>query len=99
MAFNRNSNAQRNDAPAGDTQWKAQGFLNLYLPSKDGGRRKLGAIPLKDSKANEGALRAWLESDSDNLQILINKLEVEYQPATQAEGSSFDLSTSASSKS
>lgn len=99
MSFNRNSNAQRNDATNGNPEWKAQGFLNLYLPSKDGGRRKLGAIPLKDSKANEGALRAWLEADAGNLQILSNKLEIEYQPATQADGATFDLSTPANSKS
>jgi hypothetical protein len=99
MAFNRNSNAQRNtDQNTGGNEWRAQGFLNLYLPSKDGGRRKLGAIPLKDSKTNERDLRAWLEADPSHIQIFINKLEVEYQPAAQAEGSTFDLSTPANSK-
>ena len=43
--------------PSNDN-WKAQGFLNFYLPAKNGGRKKLGAIPLKESKGNEKALLA-----------------------------------------
>ena len=88
MAFNTAStpaNAQTNDS------WKAQGFLNFYLPSKDGGRRKLGAIPLKESKVNEKTLLAWLNEDPARVQVLLNKLELEYQPAQQAEGTGFDL--------
>lgn len=88
MAFQ--SNTARAPKEQNDS-WKAQGFLNLYLPSKNGDRRKLGAIPLKDAKPAEQSLRAWLEADEKNIQTLINKLEVEYQPATPAEGSGFDL--------
>lgn len=52
--------AFQNTAPAAQPDsWKAQGFINLYLPAKDGGkRRKLGAIPLKDSKPAEKLLMA-----------------------------------------
>jgi hypothetical protein len=71
--------------------WKAQGFLNFYLPTQDGGRRKLGAIPLKDSKPNEKTLLAWLNEDPTRVQMIINKLELEYQPAQQAEGTGFAL--------
>jgi len=53
MAFNQ-SNAQRTETTqANSDSWKAQGFLNLYLPSKNGQRKKLGAIPLKESKHSE----------------------------------------------
>lgn len=95
MAFNRNSSAARSSVTAEtNTSWKAQGFLNFYLPSKDGGRRKLAGIPLKDTKANEKALREWLEQNpEENLRTFINKLEVDYQPAAQSEGSTFDLTT------
>lgn len=88
MAFNTAS------APAAtnsNDSWKAQGFLNFYLPSKDGGRRKLGAIPLKESKVNEKTLLAWLNEDPTRVQVLLNKIELEYQPAQQAEGTGFDL--------
>lgn len=85
--FNQ-SNAQRNDNTQNDS-WKAQGFLNLYLPSKDGKRKKLGAIPLKESKASEKALLAWLNEDPSRVANILAKLEIEYQSAT--EGNGFDL--------
>lgn len=92
MAFN-SSNAKRSNSNDSDNQaWKAQGYLNLYLPSKDGARRKLAGIPLRDSKPNECAIRAWLEEDTSRVDIILDKLEIEYQPATQAEGAAFDLS-------
>ena len=78
------SNVQTN------TNWKAQGFLNLYLPDKKGGRRKLGAIPLKDAKPNEKELLAWLNEDPSRVEIIMSKLEMEYQPA-EAEGTGFAL--------
>lgn len=90
MAFNQ-SNAQRSNSNQDNPAWKANGFLNLYLPSKDGGRRKLAGIPLKDSKPNEAAMRAWLEEDPSRVSTLLAKLEIEYQPATQAAGAGFDL--------
>lgn len=89
MAFQTNTApvaAQSND------QWKAQGFLNLYLPSKDGKRTKLGAIPLKDSKPNEKAMMAWLNEDPSRVAQILAKLVVEYKSATPTEGSGFDLS-------
>ncbi len=89
MAFDRNtvSAAQvtQNDS------WKAQGFLNLYLPTKDGKRTKLGAIPLKESKANEKAMLAWLNEDPTRVATILSKLVIEYKSATPAEGSGFDL--------
>ena len=71
--------------------WRAQGFINIYVPSKDGKRRKLGAIALKDSKPSEKSLREWLEADPANTGKLLAKLVMEYQSATPAEGSGFDL--------
>lgn len=90
MAFN--SNAQRNIEQQNDN-WKAQGFLNLYLPSKDQGKRKkLGAIPLKNSKPNEKALLEWLNEDPSRVGQILAKLEIEYQSAAAADASGFDLS-------
>lgn len=89
MAFTQSATAV--PTRSNDTSWKAQGFLNFYLPDKKGGRRKLGAIPLKEAKANEKDLLVWLNEDPSRVQIIMNKLEMEYQPAESAEGSGFDL--------
>ena len=53
MAFSTSNTARNNQASDNNESWKAQGFLNLYLPGKDGSKRKLGAIPLKESKPAE----------------------------------------------
>lgn len=78
-------------APSNDN-WKAQGFLNFYLPSKNGGRKKLGAIPLRESKGNEKALLAWLNEDPSRVAYILSKLEIEYQSALPADTAGFDLS-------
>lgn len=89
MAFNAAvSNAVT--TPSNDT-WKAQGFLNFYLPSKTGGRKKLGAIPLRESKGNEKALLAWLNEDPSRVAQILSKLEIEYQSAMPADTAGFDL--------
>ena len=86
---------QSNTAPAtpANENWKAQGFLNLYLPAKDGGkRRKLGAIPLKDVKPAEKQLMAWLNEDPvANAAKILAKLELEFQSATLADTAGFAL--------
>jgi len=82
------SNAQSN---TNNTNWQAQGFLNFYLPSKAGGRKKLGFIPLKDNKPNEKALLAWLNEDPSRAQKILATLEIDYQTAIPADGSGFAL--------
>lgn len=81
--------------PANNTQnnegWKAQGFINLYLPARNGQRRKLGAIPLKANRSNEKELLDWLNEDPSRVLALLPKLELEYQPAQQASETGFDL--------
>lgn len=92
MAFN--SNAARSNDRSNNTnndQWKAQGFLNFYLPSENGGRAKLGAIALKDGTKNSAALLAWLEADEDNAAKLLSSLIVEFRSAEPAAGSGFKL--------
>ena len=71
--------------------WKAQGFINLYLPSKDGKKRKLGAIALKESKTNEKALLDWLNENPEHVAKLASKLIVEYQSAVVQEAHAFAL--------
>jgi hypothetical protein len=71
--------------------WKAQGFLNFYLPAKNGARKKLGAIPLKESRASERDLLNWLNEDPSRVQVILSKLELEYQSALPADTAGFAL--------
>lgn len=80
MAFN--SNAARSNASAQSSSreqsWKAQGFINFYLPTKDGSRNKLGAVSLRKSNSAEAKLATWLEADAANIASVSSKLIVEY---------------------
>jgi hypothetical protein len=88
MAFsNRKSNNQEQD----QADWKASGFVNIYLPTQNGGEFKLGAVPLKDSVANAKTLREWLEASPENIEKLIPKIRFEYRSATPKEGSGIAL--------
>lgn len=90
MAFQSNAAATTASTQANEN-WKAQGFLNFYLPSKNGQRRKLGAIPLKEAKASEKQLLAWLNEDPSRVATILSKLEVEYQSAAANDAHAFDL--------
>lgn len=82
--------AETKDTPA-QAKWKASGFINLYLTDREGNRRKLGAIPLKDGNPRHKALRAWLEEDPTRVNKVIEALEADYQPATTADAPDFDV--------
>lgn len=90
MAFN-SGNAARNDNQQTNDSWKAQGFLNLYLPAKDGKRMKLGAIPLKQSKPAEKKMLDWLKEDPSRVEQILAKLDIEFKSATPDDAIGFDL--------
>lgn len=79
MAFNRPLQT-RNNNEASNESWKAQAFLNIYLPTPDGGRRKLGSIPLRESKAFEKAIIERLKEDGA-LESLAEVIELDFQLA------------------
>ena len=87
-ATNRNSNSNSNCQP---DSWKAQGFLNLYLPNKEGKRVKLGAIPLKESKHSEKQMLDWLKEDPSRVATILAKLELEFKSTEVGPNSGFDL--------
>lgn len=90
MAFATSSAAPAQPSTNNES-WKAQGFLNFYLPAKNGQRRKLGAIPLKESKVNEKQLLAWLNEDPSRVTQILAKLEIEYQSAASNDEHAFAL--------
>ena len=92
MAFN-NSNAARATNPrSGNEAWKASGFLNLYLPAKNGNRKKVGAIPLRDNNRNEKALLEWLNQDPEaNVATLLSHLIIDYVPVDESDDNTFAM--------
>lgn len=91
MAFNSNKNKSA-PAPANNDSWKAQGFINISLKTKDGGTRKLGAIALHENNVNENQLLEWLKADPANLEKMIDRMTFEFRTSEVVEDKMFDLS-------
>lgn len=96
MAFATKRNSNSND-----DSWKAQGFLNFYLPSDTAasGREKIGAVGLRSSKASEnGVLEYLMAAISDpakldaRIKSVLTQLIVEFKSAepTAKTGLKFD---------
>lgn len=84
MGFNTgdSNNGNGNGNNRGNFE-KADGFLNLYLPGKNG-RKKLGAIALRKSNDNEAQLIAWLQEDPARVSVLLQKLEIDFVAVDKA---------------
>ncbi len=98
MAFHKSeSNAASvaqfpsNRSGGANDNWKSDAFINVYLPTVDGGKRKVGAIPLKLSRSNEASLIEYLQGGEGNIENFRNKLIVEFNMADANEGKAFDL--------
>lgn len=79
MSFKSNTVQSNNSNPKSE-EWKAQAFLNLWLPSKNGGkRRKLGAIPLRAAKDDERLMLEWLTEDPTRVAAIMSKLTMDFQ--------------------
>lgn len=79
--FDRNSgNTQSNN-----TDWKADAFINCFLPRKDGSRMKVGFFALKESQQDQQQLINWLKEDPEgHLEALKQKLVLEFKELNQA---------------
>lgn len=87
-------NNNNNDNTGIPANKKAIGFLNLYLPTEGGGKRKIGntGIPLREANVNERKLAEWLAVDPEaRIKLLLKQLIVEYNSAEPAEGGGFVL--------
>jgi len=86
--FDRQSNKGNN---SGNGDWKADAFLNLFLPRKDGSRMKLGFCALKLSQADQAQLINWIKEDPEaHIEILKQKLVIEFKEVAEA-SSGLDL--------
>ena len=81
MAFVSNTTGNSNSA-----EWRADGFINLYLPSEDGSRVKIGAIPLRASDEAQLQLLEYLRSDATAIEEVLGLLVADFREA-KASGS------------
>lgn len=82
MFDRQNGNNQGNN---GNTEWKADAFINCFLPRKDGSRMKVGFFALKESNADQQQLITWLKEDPEgHLEVLKQKLVLEFKELNQA---------------
>lgn len=78
MAFKSNAAKAAVVVPA-STQWeKAVAFINVSINTPNG-KRKIGALPLKASKAFEAALVERLSGDEDAIKKMVPLLEFDFQ--------------------
>ncbi len=94
MAFQsaQNSNvAPFNKGGNDDGNWKADAFLNISVPTKNGKRRRLVAVPLKMSRPKEAALIERLKANPDDVHALKEVLELDFHMAEGEEDAQFDF--------
>jgi hypothetical protein len=81
MAFEKDKSTS---APAGrdsNDNWKSDAFLNLYIPTNGGSRRKVGSIGLRMSKPFEKDLIEKLKSDPEAVKRMLAVSELEFNLA------------------
>lgn len=90
MAFVNRNQAVNNNNQGNNDQWKAKGFLNISIAAKNGGKKKLVGVPLRDGVGydNERQLLEWLQADPANIEKLAAKLVIEF---VEVKNTGFDL--------
>ena len=79
MGFRNQSTTRNANQSEQNDNWKAQAFINVYVATGEGNRRKLIGIPLKEQKAfermlierlqQEGGLEAFAENVSFTFEL------------------------------
>ena len=79
-------------AAQSNNNWKADAFINFSVPRKDGTAKKLGALALKCETDEETAtLVAWLAEDPNRVQILMEKMIIDFRLAKTEHKGGLDL--------
>ena len=75
-----------------NTSWKAQGFINVTIPTSDGlSMIKLGSIAIKGNTDRDKALLRYLAEDQGNINKLAGLMQFSYQPAGNGDSAAFML--------
>ena len=90
--FDRQSNTRNSNSGNNSADWKADAFLNVFLPRRNGTRMKLGFFALKENNVDQSKLIAWIKEDPENrLHTLLDKLVIEFHEVNQRDESDLDL--------
>jgi hypothetical protein len=93
-----NNNGQSGNVNTNE-KWKALGFINIYLPTNSGGKKKLGVIPLRASVPHEleifEALKACNgeEATQNGVNAVMALCQVDFNTAEIKEDNRIDLSS------
>jgi len=96
MAFQTPDNAN-NVRPIGtgvakNENWKSDAFLNIYMPTRQGNRRKVGSIGLKLNRPMDKQLLDYLsDAGEDGLAALKERIELDFQRADGHNGDELDF--------
>jgi hypothetical protein len=74
-------------------RWQSDAFINIFLPTPDGGKRKLGSIGLKVTKPAEAQLIQYLSEDPTRIVALMAHAEVDFRMADGSDSTGFALPT------
>lgn len=94
MGYNKDQNASGSNGSNGSDatpKKKALGYINIYLPTRNGEQRKVGAIALFNDDPRHVELNNFLEASVENQQKFSDKLIIGYNSTTPVAGSEFDL--------
>jgi hypothetical protein len=92
MALDLDNGSTSNTKNTGNnTSGKTNGYINLYLRTKGGGKKKVGFLSLTDTNEDQADLRKWLEADAGNIALFASKLIIEYNSAVKKDEHKFDL--------
>lgn len=94
MAFNTGTAQQQSNNSANnrtDDSWKADAFINISVPTKNGKRRRLVAVPLKKSRPRDAALIERLQANPQDVEALAQVLELDFHMAEGEEDAQFDF--------
>ena len=89
MAFNT---ANTQAAAQNNTSWRADGFINVSVPRKDGTAKRLGSLALRIGDDQEmKQLVGWLEDDPSRISKLLEKAIIDFRSAKPAHQGGLDL--------
>lgn len=74
-----------------DESWKSQAFINISVPGVNGNPKRLGSIPLKESKPAERQLIEHLKAHPEYLKELFAHATFDFQLADDVENNGFAL--------
>lgn len=90
--FDKKNGNTRNNQSGNNDDWKADAFINVFLPRRNGTRMKLGYFALKENNVDQAKLIAWIKEDPEGrLSALLDKLVIEFHEVSQQNESDLDL--------